>query len=110
MIENQDLKARIRTGLLSFPVTPFGEDGAFAPAPFRAHLEWLSDHPVAGLIVAGGTGELFSAPWKNASSASVNAVAASRRTSETASSRDDVAASDGGGVAGGWFAAAATAS
>ena len=60
MIDNQDLKARIRTGLLSFPVTPFGADGAFAPEPFRAHLEWLSDHPVAGLIVAGGTGELFS--------------------------------------------------
>lgn len=60
MIENEDLKARIRTGLLSFPVTPFGDDGAFAPKPFRTHLEWLSDHPVAGLIVAGGTGELFS--------------------------------------------------
>ena len=60
MIDNLDLKARIRNGLLSFPVTPFGDDGAFAPGPFRAHLEWLSDHPVAGLIVAGGTGELFS--------------------------------------------------
>ncbi len=60
MIDNQDLKARIRTGLLSFPVTPFGADGAFAPEPFQAHLEWLSDHPVAGLIVAGGTGEIFS--------------------------------------------------
>jgi 5-dehydro-4-deoxyglucarate dehydratase len=60
MIDNLDLKDRIRNGLLSFPVTPFGNDGAFAPGPFRAHLEWLSDYPVAGLIVAGGTGELFS--------------------------------------------------
>ncbi|MBL9059206.1 MAG: 5-dehydro-4-deoxyglucarate dehydratase [Mangrovicoccus sp.] len=60
MIANDDLCARIRTGLLSFPVTPFGADGGFAPAPFRAHLEWLSDYPVAGLIVAGGTGEMFS--------------------------------------------------
>lgn len=60
MLDNQDLQARIRTGLLSFPVTPFAADGGFAPDPFRAHLEWLSDYPVAGLIVAGGTGELFS--------------------------------------------------
>lgn len=60
MIANNDLRERIRHGLLSFPVTPFGTDGAFAPDPFRAHLEYLSDYPVAGLIVAGGTGEMFS--------------------------------------------------
>ena len=60
MIANDDLRARIHTGLLSFPVTPFGADGGFAPAPFRAHLAWLSAYPVAGLIVAGGTGEMFS--------------------------------------------------
>nr|WP_253949414.1 5-dehydro-4-deoxyglucarate dehydratase [Mangrovicoccus sp. HB161399] len=60
MLENDDLKERIRTGLLSFPVTPFDGNDDFAPGPFRAHLEWLSGHPCAGLIVAGGTGELFS--------------------------------------------------
>ncbi|HSF90664.1 MAG TPA: 5-dehydro-4-deoxyglucarate dehydratase [Paracoccaceae bacterium] len=60
MIANNDLQERIRNGLLSFPVTPFGEDGGFVSEPFRAHLEWLSDYPVAGLIVAGGTGEMFS--------------------------------------------------
>lgn len=60
MIDNSDLQALIRNGLLSFPVTPFGADGGFAPEPYRAHLEWLSDYPVAGLIVAGGTGEMFS--------------------------------------------------
>ena len=60
MIDNMDLQERIREGLLSFPVTPFDDAGDFAPTPFRAHLEWLSDYPVAGLIVAGGTGELFS--------------------------------------------------
>lgn len=60
MIANDELRERIRTGLLSFPVTPFDADGGFAPAPFREHLEWLSDYPVAGLIVAGGTGEMFS--------------------------------------------------
>ncbi|SNR56940.1 5-dehydro-4-deoxyglucarate dehydratase [Puniceibacterium sediminis] len=60
MLDNQDLQARIRTGLLSFPVTPFDDAGDFAADAFGAHLEWLSDYPVAGLIVAGGTGELFS--------------------------------------------------
>lgn len=60
MLDNQDLQARIRTGLLSFPVTPFNDDDTFAADAFAAHLEWLSDYPVAGLIVAGGTGELFS--------------------------------------------------
>lgn len=60
MIANDELRELIRNGLLSFPVTPFGEDGGFAPTAFRAHLEWLSEYPVAGLIVAGGTGEMFS--------------------------------------------------
>ncbi|WP_306606537.1 5-dehydro-4-deoxyglucarate dehydratase [Paracoccus sp. WLY502] len=54
------LRDIIRTGLLSFPVTPFDAEERFNPKPFAAHLEWLSSYPVAGLIVAGGTGELFS--------------------------------------------------
>ena len=60
MIAPTELRERIRTGLLSFPVTPFTEDDCFNPDAFRAHLDWLSAHPVAALIVAGGTGELFS--------------------------------------------------
>ncbi|WP_318246380.1 5-dehydro-4-deoxyglucarate dehydratase [Salipiger thiooxidans] len=59
-MEPTDLRETIRTGLLSFPVTPFDAEDRFAPNPFRAHLEWLSSYPVAGLIVAGGTGEMFS--------------------------------------------------
>lgn len=60
MIAPTDLREIIRNGLLSFPVTPFDATDRFAPTPFAAHLEWLSSYPVAGLIVAGGTGELFS--------------------------------------------------
>ncbi len=60
MIAPNDLREIIRNGLLSFPVTPFDAEDNFAPKPFSAHLEWLSDYPVAGLIVAGGTGEMFS--------------------------------------------------
>jgi len=60
MIAPDALREIIRHGLLSFPVTPFDGDDNFAAKPFAAHLEWLSGFPVAGLIVAGGTGELFS--------------------------------------------------
>ena len=60
MISPEDLRDLIRSGLLSFPVTPFDCEGAFNPNAFAAHLEWLSPHKIAGLIVAGGTGELFS--------------------------------------------------
>ncbi len=54
------MKSIIRSGLLSFPLTPFDADDTFNAAVFAAHLEWLSPHKIAGLIVAGGTGELFS--------------------------------------------------
>ncbi len=60
MIDPIALRDLIRSGLLSFPVTPFDADDKFNPAAFSAHLEWLSPHKIAGLIVAGGTGELFS--------------------------------------------------
>lgn len=60
MINPTDLRDIIRSGLLSFPVTPFDAEDQFNPTAFAAHLEWLSAHPVAGLIVAGGTGEMFS--------------------------------------------------
>ena len=60
MIAPTDLREIIRSGLLSFPVTPFDANDEFNAGAFSAHLEWLSAHPVAGLIVAGGTGEMFS--------------------------------------------------
>ncbi len=60
MIAPTDLRTIIRSGLLSFPVTPFDAEDKFNANAFAAHLEWLSPHKIAGLIVAGGTGELFS--------------------------------------------------
>ena len=60
MIAPSELREIIRSGLLSFPVTPFDADDRFNAAAYSAHLEWLSAYPVAGLIVAGGTGEMFS--------------------------------------------------
>ncbi|MCP1199543.1 5-dehydro-4-deoxyglucarate dehydratase [Notoacmeibacter sp. MSK16QG-6] len=60
MIAPTDLKGIIRSGLLSFPITPFDAEDRFNAKAFAEHLEWLRPHQVAGLIVAGGTGELFS--------------------------------------------------
>ena len=56
----QLLKSSVGSGLLSFPVTHFTDDGAFAPDPFREHIDYLIGHHPAALFVAGGTGEFFS--------------------------------------------------
>lgn len=55
-----DLKTSLGSGLLSFPVTPFGADGAFNRASYEEHVGWLSQYPAATLFAAGGTGEFFS--------------------------------------------------
>lgn len=47
----------LREGLLSFPVTSFGQDGAFAPEPYAKHVAWLSGFGASALFAAGGTGE-----------------------------------------------------
>ena len=77
MIAPNDLREIIRHGLLSFPVTPFDDQDNFAKKPFQSHLEWLSAYKVAGLIVAGGTGEMFSL----SPSEIVNVVKAAREVS-----------------------------
>lgn len=55
-----DLKRRLGSGLLSFPVTHFAADLAFDERGYRDHVAWLSRFPAAGLFAAGGTGEFFS--------------------------------------------------
>ncbi|MBT9384387.1 5-dehydro-4-deoxyglucarate dehydratase [Pseudooceanicola sp. CBS1P-1] len=54
------LKSALGSGLLSFPVTPFGADGSFNRAVYEDHVGWLSGFPAATLFAAGGTGEFFS--------------------------------------------------
>ena len=54
------LKSAIGSGLLSFPVTHFTGDGAFAPGPYKEHIDYLVGHRPAALFAAGGTGEFFS--------------------------------------------------
>jgi 5-dehydro-4-deoxyglucarate dehydratase len=54
------LKSAIGSGLLSFPVTHFTDDGSFAPDPYGKHVDYLAGHNPAALFAAGGTGEFFS--------------------------------------------------
>jgi len=55
-----EIKSKIGSGLLSFPVTDFGADGEFDAASYAKRLQWLSSYGAAGLFAAGGTGEFFS--------------------------------------------------
>lgn len=56
----EEIKSALGSGLLSFPVTHFDEDGKFAPESYKAHVEWLSGFDAPVLFAAGGTGEFFS--------------------------------------------------
>lgn len=54
------LAERLKSGLLSFPVTHFDADLQFDERRYREHLDWQAGFDVAGLFAAGGTGEGFS--------------------------------------------------
>lgn len=56
----QDLKNILGSGLLSFPVTDFDEQGNFRPSTYAKRLEWLAPYGATALFAAGGTGEFFS--------------------------------------------------
>lgn len=56
----QELKTIISSGLLSFPITDFDEQGNFRPKTYIERLEWLAPYGATALFAAGGTGEFFS--------------------------------------------------
>ena len=56
----QDLKTIMGSGLLSFPLTDFDEQGDFRPKTYIERLEWLTPYGATALFAAGGTGEFFS--------------------------------------------------
>jgi 5-dehydro-4-deoxyglucarate dehydratase len=56
----QELKAILSSGLLSFPVTDFDQQGDFNRAGYIKRLEWLAPYGATALFAAGGTGEFFS--------------------------------------------------
>src|ERR1700740_1019283 len=70
-----EMAKRVGEGLLSFPVTHFGENLEFQPRPYQEHVAWLLSHKPAGLFAAGGTGEFFSLTLSEFSSVVRAAVA-----------------------------------
>jgi 5-dehydro-4-deoxyglucarate dehydratase len=60
VMDPQELQAALGAGLLSFPVTPFGRDGAFNGKAYAEHVGWLAGFKASVLFAAGGTGEFFS--------------------------------------------------
>jgi 5-dehydro-4-deoxyglucarate dehydratase len=70
-----EMAKRVGAGLLSFPVTHFGENFEFQPKPYQGHIAWLLSHQPAGLFAAGGTGEFFSLTLSEFSSVVRAAVA-----------------------------------
>ena len=55
-----ELKTIMGSGLLSFPITDFDEQGNFRPKTYIERLEWLAPYGASALFAAGGTGEYFS--------------------------------------------------
>jgi 5-dehydro-4-deoxyglucarate dehydratase len=56
----EEIKSRLSSGLLSFPVTHFDSELRLNLDSYREHVEWLSGFDAAALFAAGGTGEFFS--------------------------------------------------
>jgi 5-dehydro-4-deoxyglucarate dehydratase len=59
-VSPEEIKSRVSSGLLSFPVTHFTPDYQLNLDSYRRHVEWLSGFEAAALFAAGGTGEFFS--------------------------------------------------
>ncbi|MFD5451264.1 5-dehydro-4-deoxyglucarate dehydratase [Streptomyces sp. NPDC127100] len=56
----EELRSRLGSGLLSFPVTHFKDDLSFDEDAYRQNIIRLAKYDVGGLFAAGGTGEFFS--------------------------------------------------
>ncbi len=56
----QELKVILSSGLLSFPLTDFDQQGDFSRDGYIKRLEWLAPYGATALFAAGGTGEFFS--------------------------------------------------
>jgi 5-dehydro-4-deoxyglucarate dehydratase len=54
------LAARLRTGVLAFPATPFSEDGSLDVSALERHVSAIARNRPVALVPAGGAGELFS--------------------------------------------------
>ncbi len=55
----QELREKLR-GVIAFPITPFNADLSLDIEGLRRNVRLLMQHPIAAIVAAGGTGELYS--------------------------------------------------
>jgi 5-dehydro-4-deoxyglucarate dehydratase len=55
----EELRSRLR-GVIAFPITPFKPDQSLDIPGLRRNLQQLMQHPIAAIVAAGGTGEMYS--------------------------------------------------
>jgi 5-dehydro-4-deoxyglucarate dehydratase len=55
----QELRSRLH-GVIAFPVTPFKADLSLDISGLRRNLQQLLQYPIAAIVAAGGTGEMYS--------------------------------------------------
>src|ERR1700746_2701887 len=54
-----ELRSRL-SGVIAFPITPFQENLSLDLSGLHENLSKLIEHPIAGIVAAGGTGEMYS--------------------------------------------------
>jgi 5-dehydro-4-deoxyglucarate dehydratase len=59
-MEPQELRRKLASGVIAFPVTPFKPDLSLDLPGLQSNLAQLLEHPLTAVIAAGGTGELYS--------------------------------------------------
>ena len=59
-MDPEELRTRLSSGVIAFPVTPFARDGSLDVDGLRRNLSALLAHPIAAVFAPGGTGEIFS--------------------------------------------------
>ncbi|HJT70285.1 MAG TPA: dihydrodipicolinate synthase family protein [Terriglobales bacterium] len=55
----QELREKLK-GVVAFPVSPFKSDLSLDVEGLRRNIQLLMRHPIAAIVAAGGTGELYS--------------------------------------------------
>ena len=55
----EEFRGKLR-GVIAFPVTPFKPDLSLDLAGLRENIQQLLRHPIAAIVAAGGTGEMYS--------------------------------------------------
>src|SRR5215470_10025984 len=54
-----ELRHRL-SGVIAFPITPFKSDLSLDLPGLHQNLTKLIEHPISGIVAAGGTGEMYS--------------------------------------------------